>query len=112
MIKVIVQTDDQIIVYEGDFFYGFVLNEIEGGYRTEQMVLGGINPKDIPMILAKTTVGALSKIHEDDILNRSSSLIKFSERVKKLVDEKVMNKTVLAAMEAESRKMREDMGME
>ena len=68
MVKVIIEKDGKVSVLNGEFFFGFVVNEDEtdNAYHVDNHIRGVMNPEKFPQILADTTVECLVQMANHD----------------------------------------------
>lgn len=91
MVKVIIQTEDETIVKEGEFFFGFTAKEKEDGILVDSAIIGNMYLNRIPRILADSSVKAIMRLHEDDVLDRAAALIKLDQYTSKSVKENIVS---------------------
>lgn len=91
MVKVIIQAEDETIVKEGEFFFGFTAKEKEDGILTDSAIIGNMDLNRIPRILANSSVEAIMRLHEDDVLDRADALIKLDQYTNNSVKKKIVS---------------------
>lgn len=91
MVKVIIQTEDETIVKEGEFFFGFTAKKEEDGILVDSAIIGNVDLNHIPGILADLSVEAIMRVYKDDVPDRADALIKLDQYTSKSVKEKIVS---------------------
>lgn len=65
MVKVTIESDGETIVYVGEFVFGSVVSEAGDSYAANSFLIGEMDSKQLPMILANVTAGHLVEIGKD-----------------------------------------------
>lgn len=92
MVKVIIMTDGEVIEKEGEFFFGFTAKEVDNdGVLTDSAIIGEMDSRRIPGILADASVEAIMRLREDDVLRRADALIQLDQYTSKSVKEKIVS---------------------
>ena len=89
MVKVIIQTEDETIVKEGDFFFGSVASDETDGYKVNGIAAGEVNVFKIPNIMAETMVDLVKKASGPDVIRQIGALYELSDRIRKAIDKEV-----------------------
>lgn len=92
MVKVIIQTDDKMLVKEGEFVLGAVVSEVSNvGYGADAFLIGKVGKEQISQIVASLAVSLVREAHEDNILDKVEALIELKEKVEEKVREEVVD---------------------
>ena len=91
MVKVIIMTDGKVIEKEGELFFGFTAKEENDEILMDSAIIGEVDSNHIPRILANSSVEAIMRVHEDDVLDRADALIKLDQYTSKSVKEKIVS---------------------
>lgn len=89
MVKVIIQTEDETIVKEGDFFFGSVVIGEPYGFTANNISAGEVNVFKIPNIMAETMVDLVKKASGPDVIRQIGALYELSDRIRKAIDKEV-----------------------
>lgn len=94
MVKVIIQTEDETIVKEGDFFFGSVISSKTDGYKANDIASGNVNVIDIPQIVARSIVNLVKKASGPDVIRQIGALYGLSDRIRKAIDKEVTDNMI------------------
>lgn len=91
MVKVIIQTKDETIVKEGDFFFGSVVSDKTEGYEVNGITAGNVNVIDIPQIVARPIVNLVKTASGPKMLDQACVLTELSNQINKEVNNELIN---------------------
>lgn len=91
MVKVIIQTEDETIVREGDFSFGSVVIGEAYGFTSNNISVGKVNTFKIPKIVAETMVALVKKASGPDVIRQIGALYELSDRIRKAIDKEVID---------------------
>lgn len=91
MVKVIIQTEDETIVKEGDFFFGSVVIGEAYGFTANNISAGEVNTFKIPKIVAETMVDLVKKASGPNMVNQIGALRELSDRIRKAMTKEVID---------------------
>lgn len=99
MVKVIIQTEHETIVKEGDFFFGSVVSDEADGYVVNDIAVGEVNTRRIPKIVAETMVDLVKKASGPNKADQMAALVELGNRINGAVKKELYsNKDVLISV--------------
>ena len=89
MVKVIIQTEKETITKEGDFILGSVLKDVGPDYVANNHLVGEVNEKQFPHIVAEVALDILERATKGDALETLSAFMEFKEHIDKGMAERL-----------------------